>query len=612
MAECVVDVDHREGELMAGLDESQRVAALSDPNRPLLLFAGAGSGKTLTMASRVCFLLVMEKVPAHKILCFCFTRQATEALRRRIRRFVPPGFQTDVDRLKIKTLHSFGLECLRRFGWVDSTTEVLDGRKQRQLAKEIVEQHALIDVQEGPKRSDIIRDKVTRLIQVAQRAKNRLNYKNTTNPAGEEAEDAHLFEIYEKQLHDELKAVDFGDLQILFCQMLELIHRDKSGMTPCDILRHCYTHIIVDEFQDLNEVQMEVLALLAGDACRVSCVGDPNQCIYGWRGALYDSFDTWKGRFPHSLSSKLEVNYRSQERIVSTANTLVEVEQRAFHSLPNPSPVYQINFSPKKHNATPAMITAKMISNLVGRRSAERNFYRCQRSSEEKDSQLRYCYGDIAVLCRTQRQVSDVIDELERNQIPVSKLRNIESTANTYITGIISYLRIIATEGTEYITNSDVEGALFNAGKNKSISGHHRKNLLLSVGATLLHSLQKVKAGEKGVGTNYYEVIQNFVFHNFSTEQFPRLGRFPKTIYKVFQQFCTIVQEGKRRIALHPIPSQPRWWRGGGGEGNAKSGRVSLWRSGKGGHSVCVLGGWVRHGTEQLSCASDTLQRRQT
>lgn len=359
-------------------DASQRIAACFSSDSPLLIQAGAGSGKTQTMAMRIAVLL-LRGVPARHLLGICFTRQAAETLRRRVESVLPAHLRSCAGALKLKTMHAFGLECLRQYGAIDAQTEVYDGAKQRALVRRVVREHAAHE-RDG--------DAVDELMDYINKTKTRAQLVDPANGAGSDAQAAYLYQLYQHALHVECHAVDFGDLLHMFLALLrpatssvacvevknnhdtitnnntetsinmnynsvnnETSHCSDSravlcqssgdnrvtenAMTTtlvseaCAALRRQFTHIVVDEFQDFNAVQMEILAQLGGEACRVTCVGDPNQCIYGWRGAVASGFVQWRQRFRQSVLHTLAVNYRSVPAIVSVLNRVVHTQQRA-------------------------------------------------------------------------------------------------------------------------------------------------------------------------------------------------------------------------------------------------------------------------------------------
>ncbi|CAG9569674.1 putative ATP-dependent DNA helicase [Leishmania major strain Friedlin] len=422
------------------MDESQIRAATYPADAALILQAGAGSGKTQTMAARIAYLL-QSGVPGHSILGICFTRQAAETLRGRVRSTLPPTLTREAHALKLKTFHAFGLECLRRFGALQADTHVLDARQQHQLARRVVDTYA-----QREKSSEAVTD----LVDYVNRVKTmRMPPIPQLDPA---LQDAYLFPYYQKALHEEHNAVDFGDLQQMFYDLIRPVpataltasqgcgggldeqqpsqgehqppqQQQQGGMVPSDVctaLRAEYTHFVVDEFQDFNEIQVELLALLAGDACHVTCVGDPNQCIYTWRGAMPNVFGVWKKRFPQTAMLTLAVNYRSDGPIVEAANRVVKATQMAHHHREERAvTLVQCASEDDELQAVPLV-----IEHVLRRRDAHLG------------------YGDIAILCRSRRRVQLYCDVLQSQRIPVRQLRGMSVDHLASMRSLLAFLRL--------------------------------------------------------------------------------------------------------------------------------------------------------------------------
>ncbi|RNF20353.1 putative ATP-dependent DNA helicase [Trypanosoma conorhini] len=442
---CTQQEDQRAAErerLVSALDESQRAAVCEDPAAPLLILAGAGSGKTLTMASRIAYILLAGVAPEH-ILGLCFSRQAAEALRERVAAVLPPALASHVRRLKLKTFHAFGLECLRRHGRIDLATEVYDARRQRELAAAVVETHAAHH--KGL-------EAVLALVEYVNKAKTKKEMRAGTE-LDPTRQAAYLFRFYQTMLHEQHHAVDFGDLEQMFLAALRPLNQQQQQQQPPSEaeeagrggdsnsnsnsvasvappprppspvalqLRAQYTHVVVDEFQDLNEVQLECLALLAGDACRVTCVGDPNQCIYTWRGATTNTFERWRSRFPHTKLVRLDTNYRSSAEIVSAVNELTQISQQSFRGHCG----RRIVLVRCPHACEQMPLLPRVVEELL--RTRDRGLQ----------------YGDIAVLCRTRRTVRDAVAALEQDHIPVCEPRLSRPNSIALVRALLSYLRL--------------------------------------------------------------------------------------------------------------------------------------------------------------------------
>lgn len=548
------------------IDASQQAAACFPPHQPLLLQAGPGSGKTQTMASRIGYLLHCGVSP-RSILGICFTRQAAETLRQRVQTTLPPFTANCAAALKLKTLHSFGLECLRRFGVIEPGRDVYDARKQHQLAKRVVAAFA-----EREKSSEA----VSRLVAYVNRVK--AMKKPPIQQPNPEVQEAYLFPFYEKELHEECNAIDFGDMQRMFYDLLRPVVTDAAtgrdttettvnvGSSPkaaipqlasspaCDVLQMELTHIVVDEFQDLNEIQVEILAFLAGDACRVTCVGDPNQCIYTWRGAMPDIFGAWQRRFPQTTRLTLAMNYRSDPPIVTAVNNVVQATQRPFHDRSGCT-LMQLNCQ----SCCDEMQAIPLVVEYLLR---------------HRDRRLRY--GDVAILCRTKRRVEMVFEALQSSRIPVRELRRVSPDQLSTMRSLLSFLHLcVSSSGWE--SDADVRTIL-------TLSPLHRlparatKQLFLSLGSMCeeRHSRHRRNTANGPSSSSsspnssgsirkplddpgdipvregpvsYFAILQEIVFHNFSNLLYPKLD-ISKQNQKILRRLVQLILHAQELLAM--------------------------------------------------------------
>ncbi|KAK7197529.1 ATP-dependent DNA helicase [Novymonas esmeraldas] len=565
---------------LSRMDASQARAVTHPVGAALLLQAGAGSGKTQTMAARIAFLL-QSGVPGHSILGICFTRQAAETLRERVRSTLPPSLATHAHALKLKTFHAFGLECLRRFGTLAADTPVLDARQQHQLARRVVDTYA-----QREKSSEAVAD----LVDYVNRVK---TMKVPPIPQSDPGvQDAYLFPYYQRALHEEQNAVDFGDLQQMFYELLRPVAAtapegcgggaqadveqqqqqqqqqqpspsppERGRLVPsyvCRALRTEYTHFVVDEFQDFNEIQVELLALLAGDACRVTCVGDPNQCIYTWRGALPNVFGVWKKRFPQTTLLTLAMNYRSDGPIVEAANRVVAATQVAHHHREERA----VTLVQCANEEEEAQAVPLVVEHVLRRRDASLS------------------YGDVVILCRSRKRVQFFCDVLQSQRIPVRQLKGMAVDHLATMRSLLALLRLcVSPHGPE--GDADVRTVLHTAPLHRLPAGAAKK-FLFSLDSvcqarrtteaahirTWRHTMQ-VEDDSIGTGTgggggggrgaataaassaethSFFAVLQELVYHNFAREAFPKLDVSKKN-QKSIRSLVRIVVHAKDLLA---------------------------------------------------------------
>ena len=284
---------------------------------PLLVLAGAGTGKTRVITRRVARLLG-EGVPAWRILAVTFTNRAAREMRERIEGLCE-GVE-GVEELWVGTFHSTCARLLRRHGDVlglDPRFTIYDADDQLGLMKQVLKD---LDV-------DTARFTPRSMLGVVDRAKNRglepedLGRLELPEPVASVA--ARAYGQYQARLR-RASAVDFGDLLLLAVKMLR---RPGGGgqladFDPIERLRRRFVHVVVDEYQDTNPIQAELVSRLAGHA-ELCVVGDDDQAIYGWRGADVAQILSFPQQHPGARIVRLEQNYRSTSHILRCADGII-------------------------------------------------------------------------------------------------------------------------------------------------------------------------------------------------------------------------------------------------------------------------------------------------
>jgi DNA helicase-2/ATP-dependent DNA helicase PcrA len=288
-----------------GLNPSQR-EAVSYCEGPLLVLAGAGSGKTRVLAYKTSYLVTEKEVPAERILAVTFTNKAASEMRERVQALLGPKSKG----LQACTFHSFGLRLLQRNR--DELTKV--GRRKdfvvfdrsdcRSILKDILEEMNL----------DQEKVEISWVLDMLSRRK-------TKNVSSEdESGFTEMLGEIEKKYESVLKeqnGVDFDDLLELPLELLKdphILERERRALD----------WILVDEYQDVNRPQYRMLRKLVGDTGRIMVVGDPDQSIYGWRGADMNMILNFERDFPGARTVLLDQNYRSTGRILGAANGLIK------------------------------------------------------------------------------------------------------------------------------------------------------------------------------------------------------------------------------------------------------------------------------------------------
>jgi DNA helicase-2/ATP-dependent DNA helicase PcrA len=297
----------RAEQLLEGLNPPQR-EAVTHGTGPLLVLAGAGSGKTRVLTHRIAHLVATGAAKPSEILAITFTNKAAQEMRDRVELVV--GRMVRV--MWVMTFHSACARILRteaeRLGYTKRFSIYDDADSVRLVRR------CLVELAVDPKRfaPRAIKSQISR-------AKNQLEdaaaYRERVSSFFEQTA-ADVYELYEKRIH-EMNAVDFDDLLFRTVNLLELFP-DVS-----ERYRSTFRWILVDEYQDTNHAQYRLLQLLAGEERNVCVVGDDDQSIYGFRGADINNILDFERDFPGAHVVKLEQNYRSTQTILSAANAVV-------------------------------------------------------------------------------------------------------------------------------------------------------------------------------------------------------------------------------------------------------------------------------------------------
>ncbi len=294
--------------LLAGLNEPQR-EAVQHGDGPLLVLAGAGSGKTRVLTHRIAYLLATDKARPGEILAITFTNKAATEMRERVESLVGRATRA----MWVTTFHSSCARMLRadaeRLGYSRGFTIYDESDSLRMLKRCMEELH--IDPKRYPPRA--IRSQISG-------AKNQLvdadAYAQAQGSVFEETV-AGAYHLYEKRML-EANAMDFDDLLVRTVNALELFDEVREGW------RRTFRHVLVDEYQDTNHAQYRLLQLLTSDHGNLMVVGDEDQSIYGFRHADIRNILDFERDFPQAEVVKLEQNYRSTQTILSAANAVVE------------------------------------------------------------------------------------------------------------------------------------------------------------------------------------------------------------------------------------------------------------------------------------------------
>ncbi len=394
--------------LLTGLNDPQQEAVLHGDG-PILVLAGAGSGKTRVLTHRVAQLVLEQGVYPDRILAVTFTNKAAGEMRERLRHLL--GDQAE--RLWISTFHSSGLRILRhnavKLGYTNGFV-IYDDQDTKGVLKQIVKD-LNIDEDKYPI------DSFSRAID---RAKN--NYILPAE-AGKKASSvesdlqAQVYDRYQKALLD-ANAMDFGDLLVNTVRVL------REFPEVLEYYRRTLHYILVDEFQDTNKVQYMFIRLLAEPRRNLFVVGDDDQSIYGFRGATISNILEFERDFPNTKVVKLEQNYRSTGRILGAAHAVIEK-----------------NKSRKAKKLWTAGAEGDQIRTFIGYdENMEADFVT---SEIKKLVSQGVKHSEISILYRTNAQTRALEESLVRAKVPYKIFGGLKFFDRKEVKDILAYVRLL-------------------------------------------------------------------------------------------------------------------------------------------------------------------------
>ncbi len=397
--------------LLETLNPAQKEAA-RHVQGPLLILAGAGSGKTRVMTHRIAFLISEVGVHPEQILAMTFTNKACDEMRERVDDILGEEAADESSRVTISTFHSL---CARLLRWhakeIGLTPDfvIYDDTDQRALIKRLMEQE-----DRGKERSEI-----RRLRNVIESFKNRgLTPEQAHETAFDQAaeEDVFFYELYQDALR-EANCLDFGDLILA---MLEVFRQNPDIAKSYS---NQWRYVMVDEFQDTNPAQYELLQHLTTEHDNLAVVGDDDQAIYRWRGATVANILGFEDHFDDAKVVKLEQNYRSTQVILDAANDVIRHnDQRREKTLwTEESGGAKITCYTARDDRGEALWVAQEIEKIV-------------RGGRD--------HADIAVFYRTNAQGRAFEEQLRFAGIPYQLVGGMSFYARSEIKDLMAYLKV--------------------------------------------------------------------------------------------------------------------------------------------------------------------------
>ena len=394
----------------------QQLAAVTGPPGPLLVIAGAGSGKTRTLTYRVAYLLE-NGIDPRNILLLTFTNKAAREMLDRVANLLP----VDASGLWGGTFHSVGNRILRRHGSAlgySSGFTIMDREDQKDLLNAVVS-GAGIDPKEirFPK-ADVLAEIFSFVVNTEKPLEELLAEKFPYFlPLLERIKDVH--DRYEKRK----KATNSMDFDDLLQKTLSMFQQHER---IAEFYRRQFQFILVDEYQDTNKIQADLVDLLARDHRNVMVVGDDAQSIYSWRGANFKNILEFPKRYPDAQVFKIEMNYRSIPEILEVANAAIAANVEQFRKNLQPT---------RESKATkPALVALND--------GAEQAQFVAQRILELRDENVDL--NEIAVLYRAHYHAIELQLELSRRGIPYQITSGIRFFEQAHIKDVTAFIRFVA------------------------------------------------------------------------------------------------------------------------------------------------------------------------
>lgn len=389
---------------------SEQSEAVRTTEGPLLIMAGAGSGKTRVLTHRIAYLLDEKDVSPYNILAITFTNKAAKEMKARVEHLV--GEEAQV--IWMSTFHSMCVRILRRDAdriGIERNFTIIDPTDQKSVIKDVLKSENI----------DSKRFEPRMFIGAISNLKNELK---TPEDAQKEANDFHsqmvatVYKGYQRQLSRN-EALDFDDLIMTIINLFERVPE------TLEYYQNKFQYIHVDEYQDTNKAQYTLVKLLANKFKNLCVVGDSDQSIYGWRGADIQNILSFEEDYPEAKTIFLEQNYRSTKNILNAANEVIK-----HNSERKPKGLWTANSGGDKIQYYEAMTERDEAEYVV------KEIMKHQRSGKK--------YSEMAILYRTNAQSRVLEETFMKSNIPYTMVGGQKFYDRKEIKDLLSYLRVIA------------------------------------------------------------------------------------------------------------------------------------------------------------------------
>ncbi|XJS10111.1 UvrD-helicase domain-containing protein [Aerococcaceae bacterium WGS1372] len=460
----------------------QQQEAVYTTEGPLLIAAGAGSGKTSVLTHRIAYLVEEKQVNPWNILAITFTNKAANEMKERVERLVGPSATS----IWVSTFHAMCARILRReaqYIGYDQNFSIIDQSEQQTLMKRVLKELNL----------DTNRFNYKDMLWVIDAAKNENQLpedfaQTATGYLGDIQ--ANVYRMYQQKLKAS-NAMDFNDLILLTVRLLE------NNEDVRQFYQQKFQYIHVDEYQDTNHSQYTLVTLLAGLLKNICVVGDADQSIYGWRGANMENIMNFEKDYPDATVILLEQNYRSTQAILNAANSVI---------------AHNVNRKDKKLWSDKQQ--GNKIKFYLAETDSEESRYVVQQIIQTKEDHKRK-NRDYAILYRTQAQSRNLEEQLLRANIPYKVVGGLKFYSRKEIQDTLAYLRLI---------DNPADNISFNRVINVPKRG---------IGPT---SIARLAEFAESLNLGWFEAIDHLASSNLTASLQAKLVRFSDMIKRLRQQ----------------------------------------------------------------------------
>lgn len=399
-----------EKNFLAGMNDRQQEAVIQTSG-PVLIMAGAGSGKTRVVTHRIAYLVETMNVAPWHILAITFTNKAAREMKERVGKLLD---EKEANEVWISTFHSLAVRILRRdierLGF-DRNFTIADPSAQRTLIKQILSDFNIDSKQYDPKA----------VLGTISNAKNELIYAKDFQAKAYSPFEKVVGQVYvEYQRRLKLsQSVDFDDLIML---TIELFQQEPEVL---EYYQNKFQYVHVDEYQDTNDAQYTIVNMLAGGYRNLCVVGDADQSIYGWRGANMNNILNFEKDYPDAHTVMLEQNYRSTSTILNAANAVID-----NNVVRQPKKLWTEN------------VGGEEITYYRAQTEAEEALYVVAEIKKAIENQTA-TFNDFAVLYRTNAQSRSIEDKLVKANIPYTMVGGSKFYDRKEIRDILAYLTLV-------------------------------------------------------------------------------------------------------------------------------------------------------------------------